>query len=125
MAKNNIEITGTIMAKINQCWIIENDFGHFDIGADVNFNIGDYVKLSMSDADNSVTLTIKDMYIDPLLTSAKIVFTNAFFNIDIQKLLNQKSGIELYNSLNKALFSLHNGSMTQWIIEIEEVSDVD
>jgi len=125
MVENKIEITGTIMANINQCWIIENDFGHFDIGTDFDFNVGDPVKLSMAETSDSVALTIKNMYIDPLLSNAKIVFENAFFNINIQELLNHKSGIELYNLLNKDLFSLNEGDTTRWVVTREEVTSVN
>lgn len=123
MMNQTPEITfeGTVMANINNCWVIENNFGHFDIATDANIKVGDHVKLTMSDTNPTINhygvkLILENIYIDPLKT-AKLIFQHAFFNFDLQKLLNSRGGVELYNNIGRTLFSMDTGDTCTWTIE--------
>ena len=126
---HKLEIIGTVMARINQCWIIENDYGHFDVASDAELEVGKTVKLCLVDSPNSnegnIDLIVKSIYVDKSLRSAQVVFQNAFFGFNIQNLLSYASGINLYNTINTELFSMHEGELSSWIIVSWEAEDVD
>lgn len=116
-----LTLTGVVMANINNCWIIDTPFGHFDIATDADINVGDWVNMSLSDSNPTINhygvkLVLDKIYIDPLKT-VKMIFKHAFFYFDIQKLLISKDGMSLHMALGSKLFSMKSGDTCTWVIE--------